>query len=85
MKTITIHNVDDHLAALLQKRADEAGTSVNRTVKRLLEQALGLKPRPDRGHRHEFEEFLGVWSDNELVRFSAATDDFETVDDEDWK
>lgn len=85
MGSITIHNVDEHLAALLKKRADEAGTSVNRTVKRLLEQALGLKPRPDGGNRHEFAAFLGVWSDEELSQFNSATADLEAVDDADWR
>jgi hypothetical protein len=85
MKSITIHNVDEQLAALLQKKADEAGTSVNRAVKRLLEQALGLKPQADRGNRREFESFLGLWSKEELSRFNAATEDLEVVDDEDWR
>lgn len=85
MKSITIHNVDDQLAALLQRRAEEAGTSVNRTVKRLIEQALGLKPLPEGSNRREFEAFLGTWSDEELSRFSAATADLERVDDEDWR
>ena len=85
MKSITIHNVDDHLAALLKRKADEAGTSVNRTVKRLLEQAIGLKPRPEGGNPREFEAFLGTWSDEELARFDAATAELETVDDEDWR
>jgi hypothetical protein len=85
MKSITIHNVDEHLGALLQRRADEAGTSVNRTVKRLLEQALGLKPQPEPGNRQEFEAFLGVWSEEERSRFEAATAGLEAVDDEDWR
>jgi len=85
MKSITIHGVDDHLAGLLKKEAERTATSMNRTVKRLLEEAMGLKPRPEGRNREHFESFLGVWSNGEQAEFRAATADFETVDDEDWE
>ncbi len=85
MKTMTIRGVDDHLAALLKKEAEAAGTSMTRTIKRLLEEALGLKPRPAGSNRELFEGFLGVWSQDDLSAFNAATTDFETIDERDWR
>jgi len=85
MTSITIHGIDDHLAGLLKKKAEDAGTSMNRTVKRLLEEAMGLKPRPKHDRRELYESFLGVWTDRDVEAFRSATADFEKVDDADWR
>ena len=85
MKSITIHGVDDQLAARLKQAAEAAGTSMNRTIKRLLEEALGLKPRPLGHNREQFEAFHGVWSGEDLEAFRRATAAFEQVHDEDWQ
>jgi hypothetical protein len=85
VKSFTIHGVDDHLAARLKQAAEAGGTSMNRTIKRLLEEALGLKPKP-RGHNLEqFEAFSGVWSPDELAEFQAATVDLDQIDLGDWR
>jgi hypothetical protein len=85
LKSITIHGVDDHLAALLKKKAEQAGTSMNKTIKRLLEQAMGLKPRPENDRREVYEDFLGIWSEQDLAAFRAATSEMEQVDEADWR
>lgn len=85
MKSITIHGVDDQLAARLQQLAEASGTSVNRTIKRLLEERLGMKPRPRDRNREQFEPFLGRWTQAELDEFRQATADMERVDAEDWR
>jgi hypothetical protein len=85
MKSITIHGVDDVLAARLKQTAERWGTSMNRTVKRLLEEALGMKPRPPGHNREQFEGFCGAWSGDDLAEFQRATADFERVDDGDWQ
>jgi hypothetical protein len=85
MKSITIHGVDDYLASRLKQVAQAGGTSVNQAVKRLLEEALGMKPRP-RGHnREQFKKFCGVWSSDDLDAFQRATADLERVDERDWQ
>jgi len=85
MKSITIHGVDDDLAARLKRLAKAEGTSVTRTARRLLEEALGMKPRPRGRHREQFEAFLGVWSEEEAETFRQATGDLEQVHEEDWR
>ena len=85
MKSITIHGVDDQLAARLKQAAESWGTSMNRTIKRLLEEALGMKPRPPEHNREQFEGFCGVWSSDDLGEFQRATAELERVDDGDWQ
>ena len=85
MKSITIHGVDDHLAGLLKQEAERSGSSMTRTVKRLLEEAMGLKPHPAGHNREHFESFLGIWSKQDEVDFKTACADFERIDDRDWK
>jgi len=85
MKSITIHGVDDQLAARLKQVAESGGVSVNRAVKRLLEEALGMKPKPLGRNRPQFETFLGLWSERDREEFSSAVTDLARVDAEDWR
>ena len=84
MKSITIHGVDDHLAEAIKRLAKENQTSVNRTVKRLLEEVLGMKPRESARYYDDFVEFCGLWSTQELTEFEDATADMAAVDPQDW-
>ncbi|MEJ2165177.1 MAG: hypothetical protein P8X90_06590 [Desulfobacterales bacterium] len=85
MKSITIHNIDEPLAELIESKARAEGLSINKTVKKLLEESLGVKPREKAKNRSDFEEFCGIWSDSELAEFEDATKDMRKVDREDWK
>lgn len=49
MKSITIHNVDDPLDRLLQERAKSQGMSLNKTIKFLLAESLGITSFFDAG------------------------------------
>ncbi len=84
MKSITIHGVDDHLAQALKRLAEENRTSVNRTVKRLLEEVLGMKPRESARYHDDFVQYCGLWSPEELTEFEEATADMAAVDPQDW-
>jgi hypothetical protein len=85
MKSITIHGIDDPLAELIKSKARSEGLSVNKTVKRLLEDSLGVKPRKKDTNRGDFEEFCGIWSSSELVEFEKDTKDLRNIDHEDWQ
>ena len=85
MKSITIHGIDDPLAELIKSKAQSEGLSINKTVKKLLEESLGIKPR-DRGiNRSDFEEFCGIWSESELTEFEDKTRELRNVNQEDWQ
>lgn len=85
MKSITIHGVDEQLSELIKSKARSKGLSVNRTIKRGLESALGVKPRPDHANRGEFEEFCGEWSEAKLSEFEKITAPTRKADAGDWQ
>lgn len=85
MKSITIHGVDEPLSNLIRSKAQSEGLSINKTVKKLLEESLGVKPFAEGKHRGDFEEFSGIWSDSELTEFEEKTRDFQTVNPKDWQ
>jgi plasmid stability protein len=85
MTSITIHNLDDALAALLRAKARADGTSLNQAIKRLLEGALGARPSTTK-HRKEFAKFCGVWSKAQAAEFDkAVVADLEKADAGDWR
>ena len=85
MKSITIHGIDDPLAKLIKSKAQSEGLSINKTVKKLLEESLGVKPRNKGKNRSDFEEFFGIWSESERIEFEDRTDELRNVNDEDWQ
>ena len=85
MKSITIHGIDEPVYELIKSRARENGQSINRTIKKILEEALGVRPRDREGNRGVFEEFLGIWSEQERAEFEERTADLRAIDEEDWR
>ena len=85
MKSITIHGIDDPLAELIKYKAQSEGLSVNKTVKKLLEESLGVKPRNKGINRRDFEEFCGIWSESDLTEFEDKTEDLRNVNNGDWQ
>jgi len=85
MKSITIHNLDDSLDALIEAKAREEGLSLNKTVKLLLRRALGLGPAGPTDRKTDFAEFCGVWSQAEKAEFDKNTKDLRAIDRRDWQ
>lgn len=85
MKSITIHGIDEPLAELIKSRAESEGLSMNKTIKMLLEESLGVQPRNNSTHRKAFEEFCGFWSEADVREFEKATTDFRNINAEDWQ
>ena len=85
MKSMTIHGLDDSVEALIQETARKEGLSLNKAVKRLLRQALGLEPGGNGDRKADFSEFCGVWSKTDLAEFEKSTKDLRKVDPEDWQ
>lgn len=85
MKSITIHKLEDPIVELIKQRADANGISVNQAVKKLLEEALGVKPSKPSRHAEDFREFLGLWSDQEFDKFEQTTQDMGKVNAGDWQ
>lgn len=83
MASVTIHDLDDSVAKLIRERARLEGLSVNKMLKRLLEEAVGVKPSTT--HRKHFERFCGMWSKAQLAEFEKATAELEKIDASDWR
>lgn len=43
MKSITIHNIDDELEAIIREKSKKEGKSLNKIIQDLLRKALGIK------------------------------------------
>jgi hypothetical protein len=84
MKSITIHGMDHELASRLEQQARESGLSLNKAIKKLLADALGIGRSGPIDRRRDFEGFCGKWSKQEGKAFAKAIGDFERVDAEDW-
>jgi len=82
MKSITIHQLDDTLASRIQDEADRTGLSLNKTVKQLLAEALGISRKKK---KNDFSKFAGTWTEEEYREFEKNTEDFERIDPEEWK
>jgi hypothetical protein len=84
MKAITLHDIDREMEKLIVQKSRERGLSLNKTIKGLLEQALGIKPPENNLRRQDFAEFSGVWSKKEFDQFMERAQACRTVDKEDW-
>jgi len=84
MKSITIHGIDERTDKLIKKRAKSEGRSVNKVMKGLLAEALGIDKNKE-DNREEFLDLLGVWTEEEGKQFFEAIKDLKTIHPEDWK
>ena len=83
MKTMTIRNIPDDVAAGLAARASETGRSMNATVVEALTDAFGEKRQKP---KNDFSEFVGTMSDEEYERVTKEIEEvFEKVDVDEYK
>ena len=83
MKTMTIRNIPDDVAASLSARASETGRSMNATVVAALTDAFGAKRQKP---KNDFSEFVGTMSDEEYERVTKEIEEvFEKVDEDEYK
>ena len=85
MKSITIHGLDDQINDLIKSKAKSEGLSINKTVKKLLETSLGVRPQNERRNLYDFKEFCGLWTRADLDEFEEKTADLRKTDKRDWE
>lgn len=83
MKSITIHKIDDETEKALLKIAQRDGVSLNKLIKKLLRESLGLD-EPVIDHRDDFSEFCGIWTKEEANDFEQKVSAFDTILEDDW-
>ena len=57
----------------------------SKTIKKILEEYLGVKPQPDRKNLGDFKAFCGLWTQDDLAEFENRTSDFRKIDHSDWQ
>ena len=85
MKSITIHGLSKEVDRLIRERAERQETSLNKTIKQLLEKSLGLRTGKKVDHRKDFEDLSGIWTKKDALEFQSTVKDFEQIDQCDWK
>lgn len=85
MKSITIHGIDDITSRQLQSISEKLGLSLNKTIKKIIQEALGIKPAEISSRRSDFEEFCGIWNDDDLLEFTETIKPLRQVNPEEWK
>ncbi len=85
MKSITIHGIDDVTAKQLEIVSEQMGLSLNKTIKKLLHEVLGIKPSNISSRKSDFEEFCGVWSKDDSKEFNKDTESLGQIEPEEWK
>ncbi len=84
MSSISIHNLDLNIEQKVKQLAEKKHQSINKTVKDILEDKFKESATKTR-NRKRFEKFCGIWSEQEYEEFSEATEDFNKINQEDWK
>ena len=85
MSSITLHDLDDSLYAALKKKARKEGCSMNRTIKRILEESLGLKNGSEDRGNGVYAKLCGAMPAEEADRMDRfEQEELETIDGEEW-
>lgn len=82
--TISIHGLDREATRRLRDRARQSRSSLNRTIKRILEDNVGVSRRTH-DRTADFEDLCGVWSAKEAAEFAKATAGLREVDAGEWR
>lgn len=82
MKSITVHKLENDLYIQLLQKSEAEGLSLNKLIKKLLRQSIGLDPLPQK--KIDFSEIAGSWSSKEAESFGKHISDFDKVDDKEW-
>ena len=87
MNQLTVRGFDDELAERIQRLAKREGTSLNQAALKLLRKGAGLadpNQRPDTVGS-SLDHLIGTWSDDEAAELDAALEEFEVIDEADWR
>jgi len=86
MKSISVHGIDTETEKAIRERARAGGKSVNRVVKELIADSLGLGgPAKGPDNREAFADLCGSWTKEEADAFLNGIGLLETVDPKDWR
>ncbi len=86
MKIVTLRKLPPEVSKIVQQRARERGTSINKAVISLLEEAAGIR-RKGRGSMlyHDLDTLAGSWTKEEAATFEKVLRKQRRVDPELWQ
>ena len=82
MKAITLRNLPPELAAKIEREAEQSNASLNATVIRLLQQALG---QGGQGKKRDLSDLGGGWTKEEADAFDRRVSELRQIDPELWE
>jgi len=83
MKSMSIHGVEGEMAKRIREKSAEYGLSVNRTMKKLLGESLGLEKGKGRLN-DEFDDLCGALPKKAAEELERILGEMDTVDPEAW-
>ena len=85
MKAITLRNIPPDLSRRIERRAEEKGSSLNRTVIQILEDAFGTSKKRAVQLHHGLDHLAGSWSEDEAREFEEDLAAQRKIDPELWR
>jgi hypothetical protein len=86
VKAVTLRKVPPQVARAIQERARAQKISFNKAVISLLEEATGLRSRPNTKRRYtDLDELIGSWTPAEAEAFDRVLAEQRRIDEEIWK
>jgi hypothetical protein len=82
---LTIRSLSSSLRAALDREARRRGQSLNKTVRALLAERLGLADSSPKIEHDDLDELAGTWSKSESTRFDAELHAQRQVDAKLWR
>jgi hypothetical protein len=83
MSSITIHNLDAELDRKLTDEARRRKKSKNQLIKDLLAKDMGL--RVEGRYSDDYQDFCGLWKQEDLEEFNRVQEANARVDMQDWQ
>jgi hypothetical protein len=85
VKIVTLRKLPPEVSKVVQRRARERGTSINKAVISLLEEAAGIRRRGGSALYHDLDALAGSWTKEEAATFEEVLRKQRRVDPELWQ
>ena len=86
MKAITLRNLPPQVSKIIQQKAKEKGTSINKAVVGLLEECTGVRQTAKvRPVNHDLDALAGSWTREEAATFEQTLARQRELDPDLWK
>lgn len=84
MKAITLRNLPPEVARLVQQRAREKKSSINKAIIELLEERAGATRKQGQTVHDDLDHLAGRWTPEEAASFEQALKEQRTIDPDVW-